>query len=102
MEGFITITGGKLMTYRLMAQWATDAVCRKQYTAVYHGDAIPSRLTAIHRKTLHKIIRSGCLCAAQPSTAMATERRRGSVKGVSAAAWYASVKRLPQARCNTP
>lgn len=29
LEGFITITGGKLMTYRLMAQWATDAVCRK-------------------------------------------------------------------------
>lgn len=29
MEGFITITGGKLMTYRLMAQWATDAVCEK-------------------------------------------------------------------------
>ena len=29
MDGFITITGGKLMTYRLMAQWATDAVCRK-------------------------------------------------------------------------
>src|SRR5690606_19220957 len=26
MEGFITITGGKLMTYRLMAEWATDAV----------------------------------------------------------------------------
>lgn len=29
MEGFITITGGKLMTYRLMAEWATDLVCRK-------------------------------------------------------------------------
>ena len=29
MEGFITITGGKLMTYRLMAEWATDALCRK-------------------------------------------------------------------------
>ena len=29
MEGFITITGGKLMTYRLMAEMATDAVCRK-------------------------------------------------------------------------
>ncbi|WHP33480.1 anaerobic glycerol-3-phosphate dehydrogenase subunit A [Trabulsiella odontotermitis] len=29
MEGFITITGGKLMTYRLMAEWATDAICRK-------------------------------------------------------------------------
>lgn len=29
LEGFITITGGKLMTYRLMAEWATDMVCNK-------------------------------------------------------------------------
>ena len=29
IEGFVTITGGKLMTYRLMAQVATDAVCAK-------------------------------------------------------------------------
>lgn len=29
MDGFITITGGKLMTYRLMAEWATNAVCEK-------------------------------------------------------------------------
>lgn len=29
VEGFITITGGKLMTYRLMAQEATDLVCQK-------------------------------------------------------------------------
>ena len=29
LEGFITITGGKLMTYRLMAEWATDKVCQK-------------------------------------------------------------------------
>ena len=29
LEGFITITGGKLMTYRLMAEWATDLVCKK-------------------------------------------------------------------------
>lgn len=29
LEGFITITGGKLMTYRLMAEWATDLVCQK-------------------------------------------------------------------------
>lgn len=29
LEGFITITGGKLMTYRLMAEWATDMICRK-------------------------------------------------------------------------
>lgn len=29
MEGFITITGGKLMTYRLMAEWATNMACEK-------------------------------------------------------------------------
>lgn len=29
LEGFITITGGKLMTYRLMAEWTTDLVCQK-------------------------------------------------------------------------
>lgn len=29
LEGFITITGGKLITYRLMAEWATDLVCKK-------------------------------------------------------------------------
>lgn len=28
VEGFITITGGKLMTYRLMAEEATDLVCK--------------------------------------------------------------------------
>ena len=29
LEGFITITGGKLMTYRLMAEWTTDLICKK-------------------------------------------------------------------------
>ncbi len=29
LEGYITITGGKLMTYRLMAEWTTDLICRK-------------------------------------------------------------------------
>lgn len=29
IEGFVTITGGKLMTYRLMAEIATDMVCKK-------------------------------------------------------------------------
>lgn len=29
VEGFATITGGKLMTYRLMAEWATDLACKK-------------------------------------------------------------------------
>ena len=29
VEGMITISGGKLMTYRLMAEWASDMACRK-------------------------------------------------------------------------
>lgn len=29
LSGFVTITGGKLMTYRLMAEKATDMVCQK-------------------------------------------------------------------------
>lgn len=29
LAGFITITGGKLMTYRLMAEWCADLVCQK-------------------------------------------------------------------------
>lgn len=29
LEGLVTITGGKLMTYRLMAEWATDLACKK-------------------------------------------------------------------------
>lgn len=29
IKGFISITGGKLMTYRLMGEWAADAVCKK-------------------------------------------------------------------------
>ena len=29
IKGFVSITGGKLMTYRLMAEMATDEVCRK-------------------------------------------------------------------------
>jgi len=29
IRGFITITGGKLMTYRLMSEMATDLACRK-------------------------------------------------------------------------
>ena len=29
LAGFVTITGGKLMTYRLMAETATDMVCKK-------------------------------------------------------------------------
>ncbi|WP_434360848.1 anaerobic glycerol-3-phosphate dehydrogenase subunit A [Parasalinivibrio latis] len=29
MKGFVTITGGKLMTYRMMAEWTTDLLAKK-------------------------------------------------------------------------
>jgi glycerol-3-phosphate dehydrogenase len=29
LQGYITITGGKMMTYRLMAEWTADLVCKK-------------------------------------------------------------------------
>ena len=29
LEGFIIIIGGKLMTYRLMAEWTVDLICKK-------------------------------------------------------------------------
>jgi glycerol-3-phosphate dehydrogenase len=64
MEGFITITGGKLMTYRLMAEWATDAVCRKLgNTDLRDGRTAAARLAAVHRKTLQKIISCPRRCA---------------------------------------
>ncbi len=34
LKGFITITGGKLMTYRLMAEMTTDLVCEKLSNSV--------------------------------------------------------------------
>lgn len=34
LEGYITITGGKLMTYRLMAEMATNLVCEKLNVSV--------------------------------------------------------------------
>lgn len=33
LKGFITITGGKLMTYRLMAEQASDLVCQKLHVS---------------------------------------------------------------------
>ncbi|MEQ9922227.1 anaerobic glycerol-3-phosphate dehydrogenase subunit A [Pectobacterium brasiliense] len=43
LEGFITITGGKLMTYRLMAEWVTDAICKK----LGHGVACSTAQTPL-------------------------------------------------------
>ncbi len=68
LKGFITITGGKLMTYRLMAEWATNMACaklhndKKCHTAEVHlpgADADTERESATKKtyfegKTAHK------------------------------------------------
>ncbi|WP_340611716.1 anaerobic glycerol-3-phosphate dehydrogenase subunit A [Xenorhabdus bharatensis] len=64
LDGFITITGGKLMTYRLMAEWATDKICEKLNITAYCTTAqepLPgsenfseqTRQHTSHSKTLH-------------------------------------------------
>lgn len=104
MDGFITITGGKLMTYRLMAQWATDAVCRKlgnTAPCVTAEQALPGSQQSTE-KTLHKIISLPAPLRGSAITATATAPRSGSVKGDSAAARCANAKPSPQARCSMP
>lgn len=49
LKGLITITGGKLMTYRMMAEWATDLVAKKlgnttpctTHTELLPGSSLP-------------------------------------------------------------
>ncbi|PJG83688.1 anaerobic glycerol-3-phosphate dehydrogenase subunit A [Caviibacterium pharyngocola] len=58
LDGFITITGGKLMTYRLMAEWATDLVCKKlnkSARCVTAEKPLPgsgSSVEEVHRQTI--------------------------------------------------
>ena len=82
LDGFITITGGKLMTYRLMAEWATDAVCRKlgnSEPCVTAEQPLPGSRQSTE-KTLQNYL-PACPCVVRLSIAMATEHRSGWVKG---------------------
>ncbi len=94
MEGFITITGGKLMTYRLMAEWATDAVCRKlgNTTPVPR----PKPRCPVHRSQrkvpCKRLSPSPPGCAARPSTVTAIAPRPGLATAASTVAWSANVK----------
>lgn len=52
LDGFITITGGKLMTYRLMAEWATDLVCKnsiKRHVVSLRSNLCQALLKAVKR-----------------------------------------------------
>lgn len=94
MDGFITITGGKLMTYRLMAQWATDAVCRKlgnTAPCVTAEQALPGSQQSTEKrctKSFHSLPRF----AVRRFTVTATAPQPRSVKGDSAAARCANAK----------
>ena len=63
LDGFITITGGKLMTYRLMAEWATDLVCKKLNKTARCTTAerpLPGQVKAVQkpiRKSFHFQVR---------------------------------------------
>ncbi len=94
MDGFITITGGKLMTYRLMAQWATDAVCRKlgnTAPCVTAERALPGSQQSTE-KTLHKIISLPAPLRGSAIYRHGDRTPTGLVKGDSAAARCANAK----------
>ncbi|MBR2961855.1 MAG: anaerobic glycerol-3-phosphate dehydrogenase subunit A, partial [Alistipes sp.] len=58
VEGFITTTGGKLMTYRLMGEWTTDLICRKLGIAAKCTTAsvpLPGSRRDERKKTTRKI-----------------------------------------------
>jgi glycerol-3-phosphate dehydrogenase len=81
MDGFITITGGKLMTYRLMAEWATDAVCRKlgnTEPCVTAEQPLPDRVSPPKNAAENHL--PARAAARVRYTATATERHRGLVK----------------------
>ncbi len=71
LKGFNTITGGKLMTYRLMAEWATDLLAKKL------GNSKPCRTAELSlpgSRDPEKVSApaSRCLPKAPPSTATAS------------------------------
>ncbi|HFQ5379280.1 TPA: anaerobic glycerol-3-phosphate dehydrogenase subunit A [Vibrio vulnificus] len=56
LKGLTTITGGKLMTYRLMAEWATDVVAKKlgnNKACETHIKSLPgsNEMPKAHKKT---------------------------------------------------
>lgn len=90
IRDFITITGGKLMTYRLMAQMATDAVCSKLGISVSCTTAttqLPDPVIPRHHK--------------QGSSPLVCECESVSVKDVEDAIENLDVKNLMDLRRRT-
>lgn len=82
LEGLVTITGGKLMTYRLMAEIATDAVCRKlgvQAECTTASDQLPgstgSRESEIEKRVFPMQPDSNVLAAKERHGSMLPEEK---------------------------
>ncbi len=94
MEGFITITGGKLMTYRLMAEWPpTPSVVSWETPPPVPR---PKPRCPVHRSQrkvpCKRLSPSPPRCAARPSTVTAIAPRPGLATAASTVAWSANVK----------
>ncbi|MDD6253161.1 MAG: anaerobic glycerol-3-phosphate dehydrogenase subunit A [Bacteroidales bacterium] len=75
IKGLITITGGKLMTYRLMAEMATDLVCKK----LNNGNKCETRTTPLPGSGEGDVKEVSKKIWANPTTAQkATVGRAGS------------------------
>lgn len=64
IPGFITITGGKLMTYRLMAEWATNLACKKlgnNTECVTDKQALPGSDVSSSESSGKKVYKAGGL-----------------------------------------
>ncbi len=76
VKGFISITGGKLMTYRLMAEWATDLVCKKLNV---DAKCSTSKLALPGSKTDKSEEISKKIFAKSPQTVKASYERHGAM-----------------------
>lgn len=73
LDGFISITGGKLMTYRLMAEMATDAVCRKlgvERSCMTAVTPLPDILIPRHSRSGHLVCECESVTEADVRTAI--------------------------------
>ena len=78
LEGFITITGGKLITYRLMAEEATNLACKKlNIDKPCETAEIPLRVQSLTPKTRN----AGRISSSLSTEQKATEGRHGSWTG---------------------
>lgn len=102
LEGFVTITGGKLMTYRLMAEMATDLVCRKLHKVAQSTTATTPLPNIKHRENDGEPRRKNHLISMDKSRMpMVCECERVSVRDVQKAVEYTNAQNIADLRRRT-